>query len=126
MKKLTTYILAILLMASCSKDFLNRGSQIIFDDTNFWTSESNVKSYCWEFYNRFKGFGTGTNGDFYFTTFSDDQAASGMNTFPTAAPASDAMLTDAVKAAAITAHNTAAIIFFIWVSSLKLFNTLLC
>lgn len=90
MKKFTTYILAILLMASCSKDFLNRGSQIIFDDTNFWTSESNVKSYCWEFYNRFKGFGTGTNGDFYFTTFSDDQASSGMDIFPSAAPASDA------------------------------------
>ncbi len=90
MKKLTIYISAILLLTSCSKDFLDRGSQIIFDDTNFWTSESNVKSYCWEFYNRFKGFGTGTNGDFYFTTFSDDQAASGMDAFPSAAPASDA------------------------------------
>ncbi|MBR4882338.1 MAG: RagB/SusD family nutrient uptake outer membrane protein [Bacteroidales bacterium] len=83
------YVAAIVLLGSCSKDFLNKGSQIIFDDTNFWTSENNVKSYCWEFYNRFVGFGTGTNGDFYFTTFSDDQAASGMNDFPSAAPASD-------------------------------------
>ena len=83
------YIAAIVLLGSCSKDFLNKGSQIIFDDTNFWTSENNVKSYCWEFYNRFAGFGTGTNGDFYFTTFSDDQAASGMNDFPSAPPASD-------------------------------------
>ena len=83
------YVAAIVLLGSCSKDFLNKGSQIIFDDTNFWTSENNVKSYCWEFYNRFAGFGTGTNGDFYFTTFSDDQAASGMNDFPSAPPASD-------------------------------------
>ena len=88
MKKII-YVAAIVLLVSCSKDFLDKGSQIIFDDTNFWTSENNVKSYCWEFYNRFKGFGTGTNGDFYFTTFSDDQASSGMDDFPSAAPASD-------------------------------------
>lgn len=69
-------------VSSCS-DFLNRGSKIVFSDDNFWTSENNVRSYCWEFYNRFAGFGTGTNGDFYFTTFNDDQAASGMNLFPT-------------------------------------------
>ena len=91
MKKRALYIMVIssLLLTSCSKDFLNRGSQVIFDDTNFWTSENNVKSYCWEFYNLFKGYGTGTNGEFYFTTFNDDQAATGMNTFPSAAPASD-------------------------------------
>lgn len=90
MKKIIPYILTIMVLFSCSNDFLNRGSQIIFDDTNFWTSENNVKSYCWEFYNRFLGYGTGTNGDFYFTTFNDDQAASGMRIFPTTAPASDA------------------------------------
>ena len=75
--------------ASCSKDFLDRGSKTVFEDGNFWTSENNVKSYCWEFYNLFTGFGTGTNGDFYFTTFTDDQAARGMDLFPTAAPASN-------------------------------------
>ena len=92
MKKRVLYILMVwsIAITSCSKEFLNRGSQVIFDDTNFWTSENNVKSYSWEFYNLFKGYGTGTNGDFYFTTFNDDQAATGMNTFPTAAPASDA------------------------------------
>lgn len=91
MKKIIYIIMvSALFLAACSKDFLNRGSQVIFDDTNFWTSENNVKSYCWEFYNLFKGYGTGTNGDFYFTTFNDDQAATGMNTFPTTAPASDA------------------------------------
>ena len=33
--------------------------------------------------------GTGTNGDFYFTTFTDDQAARAMDLFPTTAPASN-------------------------------------
>ena len=74
---------------SCSKDFLNRGSKVVFSDENFWTSEGNVKSYCWEFYNLFAGYGTGTNGDFYFTTFTDDQAARSMDLFPVTAPASN-------------------------------------
>lgn len=83
-------ILAIaVLLASCSKDFLDRGSKVVFSDETFWTSENNVKSYCWEFYNLFTGYGTGTNGDFYFTTFTDDQAARSMDLFPTAAPASN-------------------------------------
>ena len=62
---------------------------MVFSDDNFWTSGNNVKSYCWEFYNLFTGYGTGTNGDFYFTTFTDDQAARSMDLFPTAAPASN-------------------------------------
>lgn len=89
--KITGIVTALLLtggaLSSCS-DFLDRGSKIVFNDDNFWTSENNVRSYCWEFYNRFAGFGTGTNGDFYFTTFNDDQAASGMNLFPTSPAAS--------------------------------------
>ncbi|MEG1511069.1 MAG: RagB/SusD family nutrient uptake outer membrane protein [Bacteroidales bacterium] len=87
---LSALSLFIGIFTSCSKDFFNRGSKIVFNDTNFWTSENNVKSYCWEFYNRFLGYGTGTNGDFYFTTFNDDQAASGMNLFPTTPAASNA------------------------------------
>lgn len=92
MKRYINIILAVILsgvLFSCSKDFLNRGSKVVFSDDNFWTSESNVKSYCWEFYNLFVGYGTGTNGDFYFTTFTDDQAARSMDLFPTAAPASN-------------------------------------
>ena len=92
MKEIIKYTIALtlLLMAStsCSDDYFNRGSQIKFDDGNFWTSEGNVKTFCWEFYNRFIGFSTGTDGDFYFTTFTDDQAASGMNLFATTAPSS--------------------------------------
>ena len=80
---------AMLFLAGCSKGFLDRGSKTVFQDGNFWTSENNVKSYCWEFYNLFTGFGTGTNGDFYFTTFTDDQAARSLDLFPTTAPASN-------------------------------------
>ncbi len=83
----TSLLLAVGLLSSCS-DFLDRGSKVVFTDDNFWTSETNVQSYCWEFYDRFIGFGTGTNGDFYFTDFTDDQAASGMQLFPTAPAAS--------------------------------------
>lgn len=92
MKTYLTAFLAIVIGAgavSCSKDFLSRGSKVVFDDNNFWTSENNVKSYCWEFYNLFTGYGTGTNGDFYFTTFTDDQAARSMDLFPVTAPAAN-------------------------------------
>ena len=92
MKKYINFTRAVLLagaLSSCSKDFLDRGSKVVFSDDNFWTSGNNVKSYCWEFYNLFTGYGTGTNGDFYFTTFTDDQAARSMDLFPTAAPASN-------------------------------------
>ncbi len=94
MKNLFTKIvilsLGVTLLASCS-DYLERGSKVKFTDDNYWTSESNVKTFAWGFYDRFLGYGnaTSTNGDFYWTTFSDDQALhSGINTFPTAAPAS--------------------------------------
>lgn len=82
--------LGIAILASCS-DYLDRGSKVKFTDDNYWTNESNVKTFAWGFYDRFFGYGNGssTNGDFYWTTFSDDQALqSGINTFPTAAPAS--------------------------------------
>jgi len=86
----TLAIFAVMaLLTSCSRDFLDRGSKVVFSDETFWTSENNVKSYCWEFYNLFTGYGTGTNGDFYFTTFTDDQAARSMDLFPTTAPASN-------------------------------------
>ncbi len=87
--KLLLAAMVAVVAVSCSKDFLDRGSKTVFTDENFWTSENNVKSYCWEFYNLFTGYGTGTNGDFYFTTFTDDQAARSMDLFPTTAPASN-------------------------------------
>jgi hypothetical protein len=70
-----------------------------FTDNSYWTSEGNVKIFCMGFYSLFDGFGTGatssisSNGgsgaesDFYFTTFSDDQANNAIDIFPTSAPA---------------------------------------
>ncbi len=75
---------------SC-EDYLERGSLVKFTDENYWTNESNLKTFSWGFYDRFMGYGNGssTNGDFYWSTFSDDQALhSGINNFATAAPAS--------------------------------------
>ena len=42
--KLLLFAVVALGLVSCSKDFLNRGSKIVFSDENFWTSEGNVKS----------------------------------------------------------------------------------
>lgn len=93
MKKIIHKILLVSLflsaLTSCS-DYLERGSKVSFTDNNYWTNESNVKTFSWGFYDRFMGFGntTALNGDFYWSTFSDDQALhSGINNFPTAAPA---------------------------------------
>lgn len=96
MKKIIKYTIVLtlgLMVAVSCTDYLNRGSQIKFNDNNFWTSEGNVKTFCWEFYNRFVGYSTGTDGDFYFTTFTDDQASNGMNIFATTAPSSSGFWT---------------------------------
>lgn len=91
--------LAILPLAACNS-WLDREPLTQFTDNSYWTSESNVKAFCVGFYSLFDGFGTGasssisTNGgsgtesDYYFTTFSDDQANNAVDIFPTAAPAS--------------------------------------
>ena len=53
-------------------------------DPGFWKNENSVRSYSWEFYNMFNGFGnsTSTSGDFYFSAFSDDQCAATFTQFP--------------------------------------------
>ena len=70
---------------SCSKN-LNIDTPDQFSDANFWTSENNVRTYNWGFYSLFSGFGTGTNGDFYFSTFTDDQNTSTFQNFALTAP----------------------------------------
>ncbi|WP_129715383.1 RagB/SusD family nutrient uptake outer membrane protein [Pedobacter sp. SYP-B3415] len=80
---LFSFIAAVL--ASCTKD-LNVDTPDQFSDDNFWTSENNVRSYSWGFYNLFTGFGTGTSADFYFSTLSDDQNAATFQNFTLTAP----------------------------------------
>ncbi len=87
--KVLSLSLVLIVLLSCS-DYLERGSKVRFTDENYWTNESNVKTFSWGFYDRFIGYGnaSSTNGDFYWSTFSDDQALhSGINNFATAAPA---------------------------------------
>ncbi|MBO9565004.1 MAG: RagB/SusD family nutrient uptake outer membrane protein [Niastella sp.] len=79
---------AALSLAGCSK-YLETKTPDRFTDDVYWSSEANVRAYNWEFYNLFTGFGTGTTGDFYFSTFSDDQATTGLSVYPASAAATN-------------------------------------
>jgi hypothetical protein len=72
-------------LGSCSKE-LNVDTPDQFSDENFWTSENNVRSYNWGFYDLFTGFGTGTTGDFYFSSLTDDQASATFQNFAVNVP----------------------------------------
>ena len=47
MKKITNIILllALFVFASCGEEFLNRPSKTQMDDSNFWTSEQNLRLF---------------------------------------------------------------------------------
>ncbi|MDE6097299.1 MAG: RagB/SusD family nutrient uptake outer membrane protein [Muribaculaceae bacterium] len=63
-------------MASCN-DFLedNRNPlSIMTANPEFWSNPVNVEGQCNAFYNNILGYGSGTNGTFYFKTLNDDQA----------------------------------------------------
>lgn len=69
---------------SCS-DFLDTPPEDILTDTNFWTSENNVKTFSWLNYNTFYGYGNGasTTAEFYFHTSSNFDDNLCMNPFVT-------------------------------------------
>lgn len=76
--------------AGCKK-YVDKGLPDQFDDNTFWRSEDNIRLYCWPFYEAFAGYGNGSGfGDFYFTSFSDDQAATAFTKFTQNVPASAA------------------------------------
>jgi hypothetical protein len=75
----------VFILGSCSKE-LNVDTPDQFSDENFWTTENNVRSYAWGFYDLFTGFGTGTTGDFYFSSLTDDQAAATFQNFAVNVP----------------------------------------
>lgn len=80
---------ALLLFVGCTK-YVDKEPLDEFSDLDFWNSESNVKSFAWGFYNDIiVGFGTSTNGRFYFSSFNDDQANPTFPRFAKNAPASD-------------------------------------
>lgn len=88
-KSIIYVIFLLVVLGSCSKD-LNVDTPDQFSDDNFWTSENNVRSYNWGFYDLFTGFGTGTTGDFYFSSLSDDQDAATFQNFAQNVPTTSA------------------------------------
>lgn len=66
------------------KKFVDVSNPDTLTDPGFWKNENSVRSYSWEFYNLFAGFGNGTstNGDFYYSSFTDDQCAATFSQFP--------------------------------------------
>jgi hypothetical protein len=87
LNKAFLYLLLLLAGTSCKK-YIDVSNPDSLSDPDFWKSENNVRTYNWEFYNMFPGFGDkgSLNGDFYFTTFTDDQCASNLTPYPAIAP----------------------------------------
>ena len=92
MKSITKYLpaaLILLTMGTACKKYIDVNNPDTLSDPSFWKNENSVRTYNWEFYNEFPGFGNGSslNGDFYFSTLNDDQTPSSFTTFPANAPA---------------------------------------
>lgn len=91
MKRTLLYILPALLLlvyTGCTK-FVDKGLPDQFNDEDYWTSEDKVRSYSWGFYGLFPGYGNaGSQGDFYFSTFADDQASTSFQNYVVSPPAS--------------------------------------
>ena len=85
-KKIYSLLLLSLVIGAFTgcKKFVDVTNPDTLTDPSFWKNENSVRSYSWEFYNMFNGFGNGssTSGDFYFSTFTDDQAAGTFTQFP--------------------------------------------
>jgi hypothetical protein len=89
-KKVCLYLLMLLAVTSCKK-YIDVTNPDTLTDPEYWKDENSVRAYAWEFYNMFPGFGNGssTNGDFYFTTFTDDQCPSSFTQYAQTTPASN-------------------------------------
>lgn len=82
--------LLVLAASGCAK-YVDKRPLDSFSDDDFWSGEDNLRAYSWEFYSLFPGYGNGSGtGDFYFTSFNDDQADPSLQIFAANAPASNA------------------------------------
>jgi hypothetical protein len=88
--KVCLYLLMLLAVTSCKK-YIDVTNPDTLTDPEYWKDENSVRAYAWEFYNMFPGFGNGssTNGDFYFTTFTDDQCPSSFTQYAQTTPSSN-------------------------------------
>ena len=88
MKLKNIYFLLLLIIVTGAgtgcKKFVDVTNPDTLTDPSFWKNENSVRSYNWEFYNLFNGFGNSTSasGDFYFSWFTDDQAPANFTQFP--------------------------------------------
>jgi hypothetical protein len=89
--KILILLSAVFLMAGCKKDFLDKYPLDRLEDVSFWTSESNINTYAWNFYPRyFGGYASGTvtgwAGFFTGESLNDDVAGASqfqLNVTPT-------------------------------------------
>jgi hypothetical protein len=89
-KRIFTFAFIALFAAMGCNKYVDKKPLDQFSDLDYWTSEDKVKTFCWSFYDLFAGYGTGsTPGDFYFTSFNDDQASPTFQDFAKNAPATD-------------------------------------
>ncbi len=76
MKKSVLYLLTVgaLVLTGCN-DLLDKEPRDKFINTPaFWSNQNQVENYCNSFYGSYSGYGqSGTYGEFYFTSLSDDQ-----------------------------------------------------
>jgi hypothetical protein len=86
------YLLMLLLAVTSCKKYVDVTNPDTLTDPEYWKDENSVRAYAWEFYNMFPGFGNAnsTNGDFYFTTFTDDQCQSSFSQYAQTTPATNA------------------------------------
>jgi len=84
LKSIIVMMFALLTFAGCN-EILNKGPLDSFTDDNFWSSETNVRTYAFAFYNEFSGY----DSDFYFPTLNDNQVASIFNNFTLDVPTTD-------------------------------------
>ena len=77
--KIVLFLLAVITLAGCKKDFLERLPQDQLTDDTYWTSETNVRTFAWAFYPAyFGGYGSGFAWGKFFSgqALNDDFAPS--------------------------------------------------
>ncbi len=90
-KKYLYFLFILLIAATSCKKYVDVSNPDTLVDPQYWKNENSVRTYSWEFYNMFNGYGNGstTNGDFYFPTLTDDQDAAAFTQFPLTTAASN-------------------------------------
>ncbi|HEY8421369.1 MAG TPA: RagB/SusD family nutrient uptake outer membrane protein [Thermoclostridium sp.] len=89
--KICSFLLAIVVLTACKKDFLERLPLDQLTDDTYWTSENNVRAFAWGFYPAFfTGYGSSYAWGRYFSgqSLNDDFAPSSPAQFTQIVPPS--------------------------------------